>query len=160
MERMEEYIIMEETAALVPQYDEYGRLGTIVYELYDTYKVDQSPKQIMQQSCRYYGSTYEGKVQAAKHILGIRQMAPVSVCEALRLYFFPTCSPDSDRCVWIAQSHIKTIQPHGKKKTKVVLKNNKQLIVDIQKGTMEGKMYKTAMLIFILQQRILNNYEK
>ncbi|KHF29339.1 hypothetical protein LR68_01940 [Anoxybacillus sp. BCO1] len=48
----------------------------------------------------------------------------------------------------------------GKRKQKVVLKNNKQLIVDIQKGTMEGKMYKTAMLIFILQQRIVNNYEK
>ncbi|MGX1901847.1 competence protein ComK [Thermolongibacillus altinsuensis] len=154
VERLDEYVVIGETAALVPKYNEVGKLCTTVYELYNTYFVEKSPKEIIQHSCRYYGSTYEGKVEAAKHILGIRQMVPVSVCEALRLYFFPTCSPDNESCIWFAQSHIHQVQSFQKKKAKVILKNKKEIIVDVQKGTIESKMYKTAMLFLILEQRL------
>ena len=58
------YEINKGTLALVPE----GEESSIVYEDNDNYIVEQKPFNIMEESCKYFGSTYEGRKNGAKNI--------------------------------------------------------------------------------------------
>ena len=60
------YEINRGTLALVPK----GEKSSLVYEDNDNYVIDQSPFSIMEESCKYFGSTYEGRKEGARNILG------------------------------------------------------------------------------------------
>ena len=148
------YQIKKETQALVPKYDEFGNLCTVVYELYGTYTVNQSPRRLLEENCSFYGCAYEGCLKAAKAILGLKQMVPICINQALQLYVMPTCSPDSDQCCWLALDHIREIEEYGHKQAKVTLTNRTSLIIEAHKDTLEARKAKTALLYYTLERRI------
>jgi competence protein ComK len=154
MEKELEYQITKETQALEPKFDQYGNLCTVVHELYKTYMVRKSPRKIIEENCSFYGCGYEGILEAAKQILGIKQMVPISVSIPLRLYVMPTCSPESDKCCWLALEHTQRIEKHEGKKSKIILKNGKSLILDVQRDTLEARKAKMALLCYILENRV------
>jgi competence protein ComK len=151
--------ITKETAALEPTYDHYGNLCTIVHELHETYMVTKSPKQIIEENCIFYGGDYEGRLESAKQILGIKQMVPIALSVALGLYAMPTCSPESDKCCWLFLAHMEKIEEYEKKHAKIVFTNRKSIIVDVHKDTLEARRAKMALLHYILTKRI-GVYEK
>jgi len=148
-----QYEIKETTQALEPTYNERGELCTIVHETNATYTVAASPLRIVEHSCIYYGCAYEGRLEAAKLILGLKQMVPICVSNALRLYIMPTCSPDSDKCFWLAIRHIHHIEPYRQKKAKVILANGTSLIIDAHRDTLEARRAKTTLLYYTLEMR-------
>ena len=146
--------ITRETQALEPKYDQFGNLCTVVYELYETYMVNKSPRQLIEENCSFYGCTYEGRLEAAKQILGLKQMVPICVCDSLQLYVMPTYSPESDKCCWLALDHIQAIEKYGSKRAKVVLTNRASLIIDVHKDTLEARKAKMALLYYTLERRM------
>jgi competence protein ComK len=159
MKKEHHYNITRETVALEPTYDNYGNLCTIVHELHETYMVTKSPKQIIEENCSFYGCDYEGLLKSAKQILGIKQMVPIPLSIALEVYTMPTCSPDSDKCLWLFLGHIEKIDKHGKKGAEVVFSNGKTMVVDVHKDTLEVRYAKMALLHYILTKRT-GVYEK
>lgn len=147
------YEIREDTQALEPMYNERGQLCTIVHETNATYTIEKSPRQIVEHSCIYYGCAYEGRLEAAKLILGLKQMVPISVCTSLRLYMIPTCSPESDKCFWLTLRHIHYIEPYKQKKAKVTLTNGTSLIIDVHRDTLEARRAKTTLLYYTMETR-------
>ena len=59
------YEINEGTLAIVP-----NKENSKIYEDNDIYSVKQNCYQIMDNSCKYFGSSYEGRSDGAKSILG------------------------------------------------------------------------------------------
>ncbi|RAK19832.1 competence protein ComK [Anoxybacillus vitaminiphilus] len=158
--RTEDYcVITRETQALEPMYDNYGNLCTIVHESRETYMVTKSPKQIIEANCSFYGCGYEGRLESAKQILGIKQMVPIALSVALGLYAMPTCSPDSDKCCWLFLAHMKKIERHEKKRAKVIFANDSSLIIDVHQDTLEARWAKMTLLHYVLTKRI-GVYEK
>lgn len=147
------YEIVEDTQALEPFYNEYGQLCTIVHETNATYIVEKSPLKIVEHSCTYYGCGYEGRLEAAKLILGLKQMVPICVCTSLRLYMIPTCSPESDKCFWLALRHIHGIERYKQKQAKVILSKGSSLILDVHRDTLEARRAKATLLFFTLETR-------
>jgi competence protein ComK len=147
------YEINEDTQALEPMYNERGQLCTIVHTKHGMETVEASPLRIVQHSCSYYGCGYEGRLEAAKLILGLKQMVPICVCDALRLYMIPTCSPESDKCFWLALRYIHSIEPYKQKKAKVILDNGHFLIVDVHRDTLEARRAKTTLLYYTMEMR-------
>lgn len=82
----------------------------------------------LDQLCRRYGSTYEGRRQAACSFLHIRQKAPIVVNETTVL--FPTLSQEDPMCIWINYCLVKGVEDclH---QTKFIFTDDTEIYVDM-----------------------------
>ena len=100
------YEISKGTLAIVPNEKE----SSLVYEDEERYIINDSPFKIMEDSCKYFGSTYEGRKESARDILGAEYKVPIVVEDTDNLVVFPTTSPYSDECVWISLKRLKKFE--------------------------------------------------
>ena len=68
--------------------------------------VDNSVMNIIENSCEYFGSSYLGRHEGTKKLIGITHKAPIIIEESKNLIYFPTTSPRLTDCVWIALNSI------------------------------------------------------
>ena len=69
------YEFSKGTLAVVPNEEE----SSLVYEDDDRYIIDETPFKIMEESCKYFGSTYNGRKDSARSILGAEYKVPIIV---------------------------------------------------------------------------------
>ena len=69
------YEINQGTLAILPNENE----NSLVYEDEERFIVDQSPYSIMEESCKYFGSTYKGRKESAKEMLGADYKVPIII---------------------------------------------------------------------------------
>ena len=141
------YEINKGTLAIVPNSEE----NSLVYEDDERYLVNQSPFQIMEESCKYFGSTYEGRKNGAREILGAEYKVPIVVEDSNNLIVFPTTSPLSENCIWISLKRVKKIEKIDSENTKIVFDNNCELIVDCSYRTVENQLSRASRLDLILR---------
>ena len=99
---MKEYEINEETMAIIPiNYNQ-----TLVKEYDREYIIEKNAYEIMENSCEYYGSTYKGRLTAAKKMLNSSYKIPIIIEESQNIIFFPTKSTNHKDCEWIALNNI------------------------------------------------------
>ena len=142
------YEISKGTLAIVPNEKE----NSLVYEDNERYIIDQKPLEIMEESCRYFGSTYEGRKIGAKDILGAEYKVPIVVEDTDNLIVFPTTSPYSDDCVWISLKRVKNIIKIDNYNTKIIFDNNKELIVNCSYRSIENQLSRAYRLDLILRK--------
>ena len=99
---MNEYEINAETLAIIPISSHVSK----IIEKHDTFIVNKSTLEIIDDSCRFFGSSYKGRHEGTKSILGVSYKAPIVIEESRDLIFFPTHSPRFDECCWISLSEI------------------------------------------------------
>lgn len=143
------YEVSNGTLAIVPNEKE----SSLVYEDEDRYIVEQTPFKIMEESCKYFGSTYEGRKDSAKEILGAEYKVPIVVEDSDNLVVFPTTSPFSDDCVWISLKRLKGFEKIDACNTKILFDNNKELIVPCSYRSIENQVSRASRLDFILRKR-------
>ncbi len=144
---MESYEINKNTIALVPKDKK-----TIVYEEDNSFVVDKTPLQIVEESCEYFGSSLEGRQVGTSKIIGFTHKVPIIVEESFDLIFFPTLSPKNEECSWLSYSHI--FKPDKfKDKTIIELKNGKKILVDVSSAIIDNQLYRCSRLKEALQLR-------
>ena len=97
------YEISKGTLAIVPNNDS----NSLVYEDEERFLIEETPYEIMESSCKYFGSTYEGRKNGAREILGAEYKVPIIIEDSNNLIVFPTTSPYSEDCMWISLNRIK-----------------------------------------------------
>ena len=137
------------TLAIVPNEKE----NSLVYEDDDRYIIDQTPFEIMESSCRYFGSTYNGRKESARDILGAEYKVPIVVEDSENLVVFPTTSPCSDECVWISLKRVKKFEKIDACNTKIIFDNNKEIIVPSSYRSIENQISRASRLDYILRCR-------
>lgn len=143
------YEINEETLAIIPI--DYEK--TKVIELNNEYIVDKKAYQVMDESCQYYGSTYKGRLTAAKKILECAYKIPILVEETQSIIFFPTKSSLEEDCCWINFNQIKKIEKRNND-TLVTFNNNKEILFGISKLSIENQISRSTRLGYLIQQRL------
>ena len=123
---MKEYEINEETMAIIP----INYYQTLVKEYDREYVVEKNAYEIMENSCEYYGSTYKGRLAAAKKMLNSSYKLPIIIEESENIIFFPTKSSLLDDCCWINYNYIKKYEKL-ENRVKITFKNNEEINVDI-----------------------------
>ena len=146
---MNEYEINDETYAVISE--RFGR--TKIIEKDNEYKVEKDAYKIMDDGCKYYGSSYKGRLEAAKEILECSYKLPILVEESSALIFFPIKSSLLDDCCWINLNSIKFIEKVDNK-TKITFKNNKEEVFDISKLSLENQIYRSSRLESVIIKRI------
>ena len=141
------YEISKGTLAIVPN----EKNGSVIYEDNERYIVSESPFEIMEESCKYFGSTYEGRKNGAKEMLGAEYKVPIIIEDSSNLIVFPTTSPQSEDCVWISLNRVNKIIRIDSNNTKIIFDNNKELIVDSSYRTIENQISRASRLNLILR---------
>ena len=145
---METYEVNKDTVALVPK----GDTKTIVYELDNSFVVDETPLQIMEDSCEYFGSSFDGRVIGTSKLVGYTHKVPIIVEETKDLIFFPTLSPKNTDCSWLSYKHISKIDKF-REKTLIELLNGKKIVINASNAIIDNQLYRCFRLKNTLQNR-------
>ncbi len=141
------YEISKGTLAILPN----EKNSSVVYEDDDRYIIKQTPYQIMEESCKYFGSTYEGRKDGAKEMLGAEYKVPIVIEDSSNLIVFPTTSPLSEDCVWISLKRVEKIEKIDANNTKIIFDNKTEIIVDSSYRTIENQLSRASRLDLILR---------
>jgi competence protein ComK len=101
---LEKYEINYNTLAIVPINTRVSK----VIEKERTYIVNKKSIEIIDESCRFFGSTFDGRHQGTKEMIGITYKSPIIIEESQGIIFFPTSSPRYNNCFWLALNKIKS----------------------------------------------------
>jgi competence protein ComK len=149
-EIMNYYEINDETMAVIPiDYDK-----TKIIEKEKEYIIEKKAYTIMDESCKYYGSSYKGRIEASKELLNCSYKLPIIVEESSALIFFPIKSSLLQDCSWINVNCIKNIEKIGNK-CNITLRNGKKILLDISKLSLENQIYRSSKLESIIYKRII-----
>ena len=90
-----EYEINEGTLAVLSVDNKTSK----IMEDEQDYVVKQSSFDVMDHSCRYFGSSYEGRRQGAKEIIGANYKLPIIIEDGRNIVFFPTLAAEDNECM-------------------------------------------------------------
>ncbi|MCF6136685.1 competence protein ComK [Pseudalkalibacillus berkeleyi] len=139
-----EYLINGETMVILPHYNEHGHLFSLVMEWGRELLVSEKPMEIIKNNCLFHGSSYQGRVEGAAHLTKYNRMVPIMICNRSSIYFFPTHSPKTESCIWIAHGHVKEIVPSDADSCQVILSNHRAIPIKVSRAAMEIKVNRTA----------------
>ncbi|MDD4705769.1 MAG: competence protein ComK [Bacilli bacterium] len=148
---MNDYEINEKTLAIVP----FSNYKSIIYESHDCFILEKSVSKIMDSSCKYYGSTFEGRQKGTAFLTGIRYKAPIIISEENNIIFFPTSSPRLKECAWISLNNIKKFYD---KETKMLIEfmNKETIEIDISSNILRNQIFRASMLDSVIRKRSIN----
>lgn len=142
------YEINEDTLAVL--YNGYDK--TKIIEKNKEYEINAKAYNIMEENCEYYGSTYNGRITAAKKMLNCSYKLPVLVEESNSLIFFPTKSSLEDDCSWINYGAINNYDRNNGM-IEVEFNNNKKILLDMSKISLENQLARSSRLESITRKR-------
>ena len=125
----------------------YGsKIYSQIVEAEDEFIMPFKPRIVINQSCEYFGSSYDGRRGGTKRLIGVSRKAPIIIDQTNPIFFFPTASPIIDDCIWIAHHHVIDYKRKDKRMIQVYFRNNITLELNISIGSFTNQMQRTASL--------------
>lgn len=148
---MDDYEINDETLAILPIDQERSK----IIEKTKTFIVNKTPMKIIDNSCQFFGSSYQGRFLGTKNLIGISHKAPIIIEETKEIIFFPTSSPRLDSCAWISLKNLDNYKRNDSN-TSLVFNNGNLLNLDISYGMIDNQVLRAARLESVLRLRKSN----
>ncbi|MDD3453270.1 MAG: competence protein ComK [Bacilli bacterium] len=123
-----------------------------VIEEDNKYLINKSANEIIDYSCRFFGSSYAGRYQGTKSVIGYNYKLPIIIDEIREIIFFPTCSPKYGKCHWISSKKINSIKKEDNKTT-IIFKNGFSFSLDISYYSLENQIFRSSYLENKLRSR-------
>ncbi len=142
------YEINYDTIAVLPIDEKISK----VIEADNTFIVNKNATEIVNHSCKYFGSSLTGRKEGTKALMGISYKAPIIIEETKSLIFFPTSSPRFNTCSWISLNHICDYMKLNKG-SQINFKNGEVLELNISYGSLENQVLRATRLESILRHR-------
>ncbi len=145
-----DYEITFDTQVILPMDSKSSK----IIENNESYVVNVTPMQILEHSCEYFGSSFDGRREGTKKLLGITHKSPIIVEESRKIIFFPTTSPDRNDCIWINLEKISRYYKSSQKKSIIEFKNGDIIEFDVSIGSLTNQILRASRLKYILEERI------
>ena len=117
------------------------------------YIVNNSVQEILEHSCEYFGSSFEGRKDGTRKMLGITHKSPIIVEESRKMIFFPTTSPEREDCIWINLEKIEKYYKLENNRSAILFKNGDILEFDLSYGSLSNQILRATRLKFVLDER-------
>ena len=145
-----DYEITFDTQVILPMDSKSSK----IIENNESYVVNVTPMQILEHSCEYFGSSFDGRREGTKKLLGITHKSPIIVEESRKIIFFPTTSPDRNDCIWINLEKISRYYKSSQKKSIIEFKNGDIIEFDVSIGSLTNQILRASRLNYILEESI------
>lgn len=150
---MNDYEINRDTLAIMPLDDYKSK----VIEKNKTFVVEKTPMGIIDNSCRFFGSSYQGRFEGTKRLIGISHKAPIIIEESSEMIFFPTNSPRLYECSWISLKNLDKYKKNSQNTT-IMFTNGHLLDINIPYGIIDNQVLRATRLESVLRVRKNTNY--
>lgn len=151
--QIEEYEVNPYTMFIIPSV--YGsKVYSQIFELDDDFLSPFKPLDIIKKSCEYFSSSFEGRKEGTKQLLGITHKVPIVIDPSNYIYFFPTSSPSRPECIWISQEHVVNYRRVAPRQTQVTFQNKQSYVFPISYSSFDTQLLRTSLLRTKLMQRI------
>lgn len=146
---MKSYEINVETLAIIP----FGKKQTKIIEQNRELIIDCMPIDVINNSCKFFGSSYEGRVKGTKNIIGVNNKSPILIEESKKIIFFPTKSPRVLTCEWIS---LNNIESYGKLSncTEIRFYGGKKIKLQLSYGILDNQILRASRLESVLSKRV------
>lgn len=148
---IDEYFINEDTLLLIPK----DKKTTKIFDINGEYLIKKNIFALVDESCQYYGSSYNGRYVSAKKTLDMDYKLPIIIDEVKEVVLFPTCSPKLNKCMWICVNNVENYSKIKKKST-IKFINGKTYEVDITLNVLENQILRATLLLMKLKKRKTN----
>ena len=101
---MEQYDINMGTLAIIPIDED----STKIIEVDNEFIVKENSLKIIDNSCKFFGSSYKGRLEGTKNMIGVNYKAPIVIEDSKNIIFFPISSPRLHECFWISFKNIES----------------------------------------------------
>ena len=143
-----DYEITFDTQVILPVENNSSR----IIENNESYVINVPPMQVLEHSCEYFGSSFNGRKEGTKKLLGITHKSPIIVEESRKIIFFPTTSPDRIDCVWINLEKVNKYYKSSSKKSIIEFKNGDIIEFDVSIGSLTNQIMRASRLKYILEE--------
>ena len=79
---------------------------TKVITLDDEFVINIDSKKIIDNSCKYFGSSLNDRVNMTKRLINIKSKSPIIIEESRNIIFFPTASCVNKNSIWISYNNL------------------------------------------------------
>ena len=145
---MDSYEINKDTCAVVSVTEGI----TKVLENNDEYLINKGSYEVMEDSCKYYGSSCEGRIKGTKTILGSSYKVPIIIEESNEIIFFPTESINNKKCIWLSLNNIEKYE-NCDGFTKVTFNSGKDIMIKMSTSSFEMQLLRANRLGSIIKKR-------
>ncbi len=143
------YEINSETLLILP----YGRGKSKVYEYDGEFVVNEGPLMIIRNSCLFFGSTFEGRRDASRDIIGVDMKVPILIEESRNIIFFPTSSCINQSSIWISYQNLLKYSKLDDINSLLYFKNSKSIKVGIKYNLIDNQVVRCIKLDTLLIKR-------
>ena len=141
------YIINENTYFLVKK-----DLSLEIMEEKQSYQIEENINEILNDSCKYYGSSYDGRKAGTKYLLPITSKVPIFLNEKKNIVIFPIESDRNKNNIWFVFNNILSYKK-VKNYVEITFKNNEKYIFLMSFHIFKNQMIKCSQLISIFLLR-------
>lgn len=145
---MNNYEINNSTLAIIP----ISKNCSKVIEKENNYIINNSTTKIIDHSCKYFGSSYIGRCEGTKNLVGFNYKSPIIIEESKEIIFFPTSSPRFENCSWISLNNIDRYIKRNNVSS-IYFKNGLIIDLEISYSSLENQILRANLLESKLRQR-------
>lgn len=146
---MDSYEINSETLMIIP----IGRNESKVYEIDGNFVVKLSPLSIIKKSCLFFGSSYDGRREGVKNIIGVDMKVPILIEESRNIIFFPTANCVNHNAIWISYNNIIKYSKFNEFSTVVYFHNQNEIKIDVKFNLIDNQYIRCIKLESLLNTR-------
>lgn len=145
------YEINKETLAILS----CGKEKCKIIECDREFYLNISAIKVIDNSCKFFGSSYLGRFDGTKKIMGISHKSPIIIEESNNIIFFPTKSPRLDNCSWISLNNLKN---YYKENLNTIIDFNcgKKIKLELSYGIVDNQVLRATRLESLLNKRKKN----
>lgn len=146
---MKNYEINRNTLMILPINNE----KSIIIEKEKEFEINLAVKKIIDNSCKFFGSSYQGRVDGTKSMINIYHKAPIVIEESSCIIFFPTVSPRLDECCWVSLNHISNYYKIDDNNILIKFYCGKQKKLNINYSIFDNQVLRAARLQIVLEKK-------
>lgn len=144
---LNEYYINEDTLILVSN----GK-RTKIFDKEGVYEINNKVLDVLENSCKYYGSSFKGRCEGSKSILNMNYKLPIIMDCVKEVIMVPTSSPNNTDCYWLC---LNNIEDYYKKGNKTIVEFSNKMTYEIENSyyTVENQILRATLLLTRLRKR-------
>ena len=146
---MEKYFINDNTLFIMP----FTNNKSKVIENYITYIINKTPYDIVNESCKYYGSSFNGRCDATEFMTGVKYKCPIIISEVKEIIMIPTASAKNVECMWINYHAIERYYQNFNNKLTIVLKNNRKFELNLSTRVLCNQIFRASRLESVMKSK-------
>ena len=114
--------------------------------------VHESCKKIVDDSCKYFGSSLSDRIKATNRLVKMASKTPIIVEESRNIIFFPLKSTREKNNIWISFNQLDNYTKDGYN-TIFKFKNNKQITIKFSYYIVDNQVTRSLILDYEINNR-------